>query len=336
MSKARGVIRALGARAEPGGGAIRAALIETDGRAIAAFLESARAPLPPEGAGDAAERVETAAARAMAGLPRAEIAGFDGPLLAHDPEAGRLAQLGDGAILAEVLGLPVVWDMRASDMALGGQGAPLCAFFLHACARWAGRPGPAAFLGLGARLVLTFVDPRRALPEDPAACRAFDAGPGLAPFLGETAPGRADAERVAALMAEGHFLRLPPRWARAGAFDGFARDLAGLAPADAAATARAAIAACAARGFDHAPQPQETLFLHGPGRDDPDLLAALGAALPCPAAPVEAIGLDGDALGAQAIAWLAVRVARGLPTSGPGTTGVAAAVSGGQISRPAP
>jgi len=39
-------------------------------------------------------------------------------------------------------------------------------------------------------------------------------------------------------------------------------------------------------------------------------------------------------LEAQAFAHLAVRVARGLPTSCPGTTGVRAAVSGGTISRP--
>jgi anhydro-N-acetylmuramic acid kinase len=49
---------------------------------------------------------------------------------------------------------------------------------------------------------------------------------------------------------------------------------------------------------------------------------------------VEAVGLDGDMLEAQAFAHLAVRVARGLPTSCPGTTGVRAAVSGGTLSRP--
>ena len=40
-------------------------------------------------------------------------------------------------------------------------------------------------------------------------------------------------------------------------------------------------------------------------------------------------------LEAQAFAYLAVRVARGLPTSAPSTTGVGAAVGGGEISRPA-
>jgi anhydro-N-acetylmuramic acid kinase len=45
------------------------------------------------------------------------------------------------------------------------------------------------------------------------------------------------------------------------------------------------------------------------------------------------VGLDGDMLEAQAFAYLAVRVARGLPTSCASTTGVRAAVSGGTISR---
>jgi anhydro-N-acetylmuramic acid kinase len=54
----------------------------------------------------------------------------------------------------------------------------------------------------------------------------------------------------------------------------------------------------------------------------------------CPVAPVEAAGLDGDMLEAQAFAFLAVRVMRGMATSCPGTTGVPAAVGGGQISRP--
>ncbi|WP_181181000.1 anhydro-N-acetylmuramic acid kinase, partial [Paracoccus sp. FO-3] len=50
--------------------------------------------------------------------------------------------------------------------------------------------------------------------------------------------------------------------------------------------------------------------------------------------PVEEAGLDGDMLEAQAFGWLAVRVLRGLPTSGPGTTGAPGPVCGGRISHP--
>jgi anhydro-N-acetylmuramic acid kinase len=59
----------------------------------------------------------------------------------------------------------------------------------------------------------------------------------------------------------------------------------------------------------------------------------LEAARGRPVEPVEAVGLDGDMLEAQAFAYLAARVLFGLPTSAPMTTGVAAPVGGGRVSR---
>ena len=43
----------------------------------------------------------------------------------HVPSVKMTAQLGDGAAIAAVTGLPVVSDLRAMDIALGGQGAPI-------------------------------------------------------------------------------------------------------------------------------------------------------------------------------------------------------------------
>jgi anhydro-N-acetylmuramic acid kinase len=43
----------------------------------------------------------------------------------HRPADGMTAQLGDGAALAAVTGINVVSDLRAMDLALGGQGAPI-------------------------------------------------------------------------------------------------------------------------------------------------------------------------------------------------------------------
>ncbi|NSL89900.1 anhydro-N-acetylmuramic acid kinase [Chitinophaga sp. Mgbs1] len=43
----------------------------------------------------------------------------------HLPGQQMTAQLGDGAAIAAVTGLPVITDLRAVDVALGGQGAPI-------------------------------------------------------------------------------------------------------------------------------------------------------------------------------------------------------------------
>jgi len=43
----------------------------------------------------------------------------------HDPEQHTSFQLGDGATIAAVTGLPVISDLRSLDVALGGQGAPI-------------------------------------------------------------------------------------------------------------------------------------------------------------------------------------------------------------------
>ena len=70
------------------------------------------------------------------------------------------------------------------------------------------------------------------------------------------------------------------------------------------------------------------------GRKHTVLMKMLEVSLECPVVEIESVGLNRDMLEAQAFAYLAVRVARGLPTSCPGTTGVRAAVSGGTLSYP--
>jgi len=50
--------------------------------------------------------------------------------------------------------------------------------------------------------------------------------------------------------------------------------------------------------------------------------------------PAEAAGFDGDSVEAEAWAYLAVRSLAGLPITFPGTTGVAAPLTGGVLATP--
>lgn len=360
-----GAVWALGAMSGTSLDGVDAAMVLTDGERILDFGETAYRPYsdaeraviraalgcwPGDPAVQAAaEVVETAHAEAMARFRGAELAGFHGQTLAHDPRGRGTHQAGSGAILAQVLGCPVVWDFRSNDVQMGGQGAPLAPFYHFACARWIGATAPLAFLNMGGVGNLTWVDPRQPAPEVPGACMAFDTGPANAPVndlmqarLGLAqdeggllaARGRPDPAVLAAFLEHPYFYRMPPKSLDRNDFHSLLAAVATLPDADAAATLTAAAAQAVARGAEHFPTPVSRVLVTGGGRRNRTLMAMLEAALGCEVAPVEAAGLDGDMLEAQAFAFLAVRVSRGLPTSGPSTTGVAAAVGGGRISRP--
>jgi anhydro-N-acetylmuramic acid kinase len=63
-------------------------------------------------------------------------------------------------------------------------------------------------------------------------------------------------------------------------------------------------------------------------------MAAIAARAGCEVVAAEAVGWRGDAIEAEAFAYLAARTLAGLPISFPSTTGVAAPMTGGRIVRP--
>ncbi len=361
-----GAVWALGAMSGTSLDGVDAALVLTDGHRIEAFGASAYRPYGDDeraglraalgqwpGGPDvarAARIVEAAHEAVMAPLaPKAGLCGFHGQTLAHDPGGRGTHQAGDGAALARALARPVVWDFRTADVRLGGQGAPLAPFFHFACARHIGAREPVVFLNLGGVGNLTWVDPSQPAPEVPGACLAFDTGPANAPVndlmaarlglshdeAGRLAgAGEVDEAVIARFLHHPYFLKFPPKSLDRNDFHGLLDSVAGLSDPDAAATLTFAAAAAVGRAAEHFPAPPERVLVTGGGRHNLTLMAMLDDVLDAPVAPVEDAGLNGDMLEAQAFAFLAVRVARGLPTSCPTTTGVAAAVGGGQISAP--
>jgi len=296
----------------------------------------------------AAERViEEAHLDVISRFDGVESIGFHGQTLAHDPANRRTHQLGDGAAMARHCGLPVVWDFRSADVLAGGQGAPLAPFYHFACVRAIGAGEITACLNLGGVGNVTLVDPRKSAPEEVGALLAFDTGPANAPlndFIAQrcglafdrdgelAAQGQVDETIIHAVLQNPYFAKQPPKSLDRNDFADVLKRVADLSDADGAATLTALIAACVAAAVDWLEPHPARWLVSGGGARNPVLLRALSSRLSAKVTPVEAVGLDGDMLEAQAFGFLAVRVLRGLATSAPGTTGGIEPVCGGRVS----
>ncbi len=353
------MMRAIGLMSGTSLDGVDAALLETDGERVAGFGKRLTLPYPatlrralrtlldraPTLAADDPALAEAVAAltdhhaAAVAALgERAALIGFHGQTILHQPERGRTWQVGDAARLAASCGVAVAHDFRSADVAAGGQGAPLAPVF-HAALAADVPERPLAVLNIGGVANVTWIGADGTLvacdtgpgngPLDDWAARhtgaAFDRDGALA------AAGRVDRAVLGRLLAHPYFAQPAPKSLDRLAFSAelAASGLERLGAADGAATLAAFTAGAVAA--TRLPAPPRRWLVCGGGRRNPALMAALAAALAAPVAAVEAVGWDGDALEAQCFAFLAVRVARGLPLSFPGTTGVARPLPGGRI-----
>lgn len=286
-------------------------------------------------------------AEAVRFFPATGLVGLHGQTLAHDPVAFRTHQAGNGAALAEVSGRRVIWDFRTADVLSGGEGAPLVPVFHHALMRMLGMTERVAVLNIGGVANVTWLDPTRPAPEDPGVLLAFDTGPGNALIddlvaargMGKMDAGGAlalggtvDEAVVAEAMADLYFERPAPKSLDRNYFVWLLERVAGLADADAAASLAAVTAAAVAASVRWMPEPPDRWLVAGGGRLNAAIMAQVSQRTNAPVEAVEAVGLNGDFLEAQAFAYLAARVVRGLPTSFPSTTGARVPVCGGRIS----
>ena len=267
-----------------------------------------------------------------------DIIGFHGHTVLHRPEIRRTWQIGDGDWLARSLGCDVVADFRTADVTAGGQGAPLAPLF-HA-ALSADLIKPLAVVNIGGVANVTWIGDERLL--------AFDTGPGngllddwvsghgQGPYDADgaiAARGLADPHLLTELLSAPYFRRAPPK-----SLDRLDFDLAGmdgLSLEDGAATLAGFTVGAVMSAREHFPEPARRWLVTGGGRHNRYIMSLLRAGLRQPVDPVEAVGWQGDALEAQAFAYLAVRSLRGLPLSLPATTGVAQPTSGGVLFRSA-
>ncbi|MFL5294743.1 MAG: anhydro-N-acetylmuramic acid kinase [Phenylobacterium sp.] len=359
--------------------AVDMAVLETDGEQITAFgpagerklsdptrdlmLAATREALAwPRGAPEPAVFAEAARAGAEEHVAAAEeflksnglawsdidLIGMHGQTVLHERPGeggpGRTVQLGDARLLASRAGVPVAHDFRTTDVAAGGEGAPLAPVYHLARARFSKLEPPLAVLNIGGVANVTFWPGGAGREEEIVA---FDTGPGngmidlmvQARGAGRfdaggrfASVGRVDAGVLSALLGHPYFKAPPPK--SLDRYDFSLEPLEKLELEDAAATLVAFTAEGVKAGLELIGQAPREVIVTGGGRHNPEIMKALAERLPAPVRAAEAHGWRGDAIEAEAIAYLAARTARKLPISYPKTTGVAKPMTGGKIAKP--
>ena len=278
---------------------------------------------------------------ARAGNPEVAVVGFHGHTILHQPDKRKTWQIGDGALLAQKLGITVVNDFRSADVAAGGHGAPLLPAFHAALAT--GSERPLAVLNIGGVANVTWIG-------RDGSILAFDTGPGNAlvddwilHHTGElydkdgaiAALGTADLDAVDRFLAHPYFARKPPKSLDRDDFRVWAASLiAGKDVRDGAATLAAFTVAAVAAARQWLPEAPGTWLVCGGGRHNGTLMNGLRRSLHTSVDAVETRGWDGDAMEARGFAYLAVRSLLNLPISWPGTTGAPEPMLGGTVHRP--
>ena len=268
-----------------------------------------------------------------------DVIGFHGQTVIHRPERRLTVQLGLGAALARRTGIPVVHDMRAADVAAGGQGAPLVPVYHRALAAGL-KERPVAFVNIGGVANLTWIGRNGGIV-------AFDTGPGnalindwCARHLGVSfdrdgalaARGQVSADALGQLLKSNYFATPAPKSLDRNAFDATVVD--GLSPEDGAATLTRFTAEAIALSAALVPEAPRAYVICGGGRLNPTLMRDLRNLLQAPVIPAEEAGFNGDSMEAEAWAYLAVRCLKGLPITFPGTTGAPEPLAGGVVSNP--
>ncbi len=274
---------------------------------------------------------------AQASIVSADVAaiGVHGQTVRHAPNATvpYTVQLIDASRIAEASHCTVVSDLRARDIAAGGQGAPLVPAF-HA-ALCAGLAKPVALVNIGgfANVSLLQAD---------GSVLGFDTGPGNAlmdawvqqlqgcPYDADgawAASGKPHAGLLTQLLAHPYFTQALPKSTGREAFDvawlhRCMQDLS-ISAVDVQATLCELTATTIATAIKHHQPHCKGLYVCGGGAWNTHLMTLLQAQLPCPVRSTDALGVAPQHMEALAFAWLARQCLLGLPGNVPSVTGAA-------------
>ncbi len=305
-----------------------------------------------------AKAVRAVCAKKRVSIRKIALAGCHGQTILHIGTPVRFLgsrirctlQIGDGSVLAERLGIPVVSDFRPRDMAAGGQGAPLVPYMDYLLLRDKQRGRVALNIGGIANLT--------AIPADEPHSQviAFDTGPGnmVIDALVErhtrggrkfdrngeiAARGKVSRWLLRLLLRDAFYRKHPPKSAGREEYgEKFIEHLVStrLRMEDLIATATALTASTIAQGIQRMVLPKmnvHDVIVAGGGVHNPVLMNMLAEQLPgLRICSISEFGVDPDAKEAVAFAVLAHETWTKQPSNLPSATGARHPVILGKIS----
>ncbi len=309
--------------------------------------------------------VRSATAQAGLRLADVDLVGSHGQTMHHVPnriDCGGGAtvstlQIGDPAVLANLLEVPVVGDFRVADMALGGQGAPLVPYFDYVY--FVDPHETRGLLNLGGIANVTVIPPEADFDD----VFAFDTGPGnmvvdsLARILYDApfdesgryaAGGTFDDDMMAELLRDPYFEQEPPKSTGREYFGTpYAEHLVtrcqevmrNPSPSDLMATASMLTVFSVYQAYARYVRDRyelDVLIVSGGGMHNEYVMDRLkNTFAPIPVRTVEDYGLHSDAKEALCFAVLAHEAVNGVPTNMPSVTGASRKTILGKICVPA-
>src|SRR5690625_1133056 len=290
---------------------------------------------------------------------RPDLVALSGQTIHHvprvEPERGwrvkSTLQIGEAALTLERLGVPVMSDFRQSDMAAGGEGAPLVPF---GDLKLYGQIGCNRTVHNHVSISIQTVHPASL---DPDAVVAFYTGPGnclideaaerylTQPFDRDGAAaerGQVNAELLERLLQHPYLKLAAPKTTGREVFTldvllpelGASRLAAQLTAADLLATLTAFTAHSIARAYSQLTSPPDEIMVAGGGSFNPTLMRLIRELLPFPVSTFAEAGLDARDREALAFGVMAYYGWHQQPNTLPSATGARHPVIAGKLLLP--
>jgi anhydro-N-acetylmuramic acid kinase len=266
-----------------------------------------------------------------------DLIAFHGHTILHLPQRGITWQIGNPHLLAHQTGIDVIFDFRTRDVVRGGQGAPLVPIYhFHLFGH---RTPPVAVLNIGGISNITHIS-----SSEETDLEAFDICFGNAPFddlmkqkLGRdfdedgrlAKSGTIDFALAEQILCNEIFHKKPPKSFDRDDFSAALSPISNLKIEDGLASLAYIQARAIQINLEFLAQRPKEIFICGGGRKNTAMMDEMKKQLSGIAVrSVEEVDLNGDAIEAEAFAFLGIRSLLDLPISFHKTTGVSDSNSG--------